>query len=379
VSVIVFNAGFSSYVANWEMNNLKADPTDGILKVELGLLIFYLGELFLKLWVHGFYFFINNEKLWNWFDVVLIAISLYDQWTAYFVASDGGANLTFMRMFRLLKLSKIMRILRALRFLRELRLMLVAIAVSFLSFFWCVVMLVFILYIVSLICMQGVTTVLTEEAGIIEPEEVQRIMYQFGSVQNSVLSLYKIASNGGEWGELYGIVSKAGPLYSGVFLFFTAFLTFAIMNILTGMIVDSVVKASGSDDETLKLEYRHAQEGAARGMKRVFQAIDCDGNGHINLDEFYVGVQAEDVQALMNAIQIDVKDAERFFKLVLAATDSDEVDIDTFVLACMKIKGSASSLDLQSLMFETGVIHKKLVDLEGLLLPDNAPKFRSRD
>lgn len=363
ISVIMFNAGFSAYVANWEIEHLDVAPPSMIINVELGLLSFYLCELILKLMVHRLFFFINQEKPWNWFDLCLIAISMYDQYTSLLGADDSSANLTFMRLFRLLKLSKVMRVLRALKFLRELRLMLIAIYKSFLSFIWVVLMLIFILYIVGLVCMQGVTTILSERGNDLDAVEIKRIKFLFGTIQDSMLTLYKATNDGMEWSELHTLVSEAGPVYSLIFLGFTAFFFFAIMNILTGMMVESVVQASGSDAETVKLEYHRAQGKAALGMRRVFRALDTDGSGDIGLDEFYAGVQTERVQALLSSIEIDVKDAERFFKLLLEITGSHMVDIDSFLAACMKMKGHASSLDLQFLMFEIGVIHKQVADV----------------
>ena len=50
--------------------------------------------------------------------------------------------------------------------------------------------------------------------------------------------------------------------------------------------------------------------------------------------------------------------------VLLEISDSDHVDIDSFVDACLKMKGVATGLDMQYLMFETGVIHKKIIALE---------------
>jgi len=46
-----------------------------------------------------------------------------------------------------------------------------------------------------------------------------------------------------------------------------------------------------------------------------------------------------------------------FFHMLANISNSDEVDIDTFVEGCMRMKGSATSIDMQSLVYETKLIH----------------------
>jgi len=42
---------------------------------------------------------------------------------------------------------------------------------------------------------------------------------------------------------------------------------------------------------------------------------------------------------------IQIKDVETFFETVSAAGGSDEVDVDTFVMGCLNMRGPASSME----------------------------------
>ncbi|CAK0905283.1 unnamed protein product [Prorocentrum cordatum] len=52
-------------------------------------------------------------------------------------------------------------------------------------------------------------------------------------------------------------------------------------------------------------------------------------------------------------------DAELFLNMLAASSEGQEVDIESIVQGCMRMKGSASSLDVQNLIFITKIIHKR--------------------
>jgi len=123
VSCIGCNALFIMYTTDYEMRNLGSKPTDLILNVELGFVIFYLVELLLQLAVHRLYFFGNAEMAWNIFDTFLVLFSIVELMLAYVGGqSVGGLNLSFMRAMRLFKVAKVLRVFRTFRFFTELRL-----------------------------------------------------------------------------------------------------------------------------------------------------------------------------------------------------------------------------------------------------------------
>merc|ERR1719272_373844 len=59
IFVIISNALYSAYVADYEMDHLDESYTDTMNAVELGFLGFYSVELLLKMIVHGRYTFAN--------------------------------------------------------------------------------------------------------------------------------------------------------------------------------------------------------------------------------------------------------------------------------------------------------------------------------
>lgn len=268
-----------------------------------------------------------------------------------------------MRIIRILKLSKIMRLFRVIRFFKELRLMLLSVQKSFVSLFWAIIMLTFILYVFSLVLLQGLANAMVEAGDAIKVEDVDILRANFGSMAEAMLSLFKVGTGGDDWSLHYKLVSFAGLPYSLLFLFYVAFITFAIMNILTGMIVDNIVKIGDRDEETLLLEFRRARNESVDDVMKLFRRLDTDDSGTITFEEFQEGVRSEQVAALMAAIELDIKDAELFFDMLLSAAPQGDVRIESFVEGCLKMKGMATSIDIQCLSFETRLIHQNMLKL----------------
>jgi len=118
VLVILVNAVFAAFQADWEVANVNKQPERTMTLFSLFFCGFYVFEITLKLAVHGGYFFINDEWKWNIFDILLVVLALYDQFTAQFL-EQTGANLSFMRTFRLMKLTRVVRLFRVLKFFRS--------------------------------------------------------------------------------------------------------------------------------------------------------------------------------------------------------------------------------------------------------------------
>jgi len=150
-----------------------------------------------------------------------------------------------------------------------------------------------------------------------------------------------------------------------LFIFYTAFFTFTVMNIMTGMIVEHALKMSQSDDETLMLVYRQQQAMLADEIRRLFRQIDVENTGNITLEQFQAAMEDEAVEALMDSIDLACSDATWFFKMLMEVEHKEDgaVDIDHFTEAVMKLKGAASSLDLQIVSYEVRIIRRSLQSL----------------
>lgn len=375
VGAIILNSFFVAYVADWEMSNLTAKSPEVFNYMEYGFVGFYTVELVLRLGVHRLYFFVNSEMRWNIFDFCLVFISLLDLLVLRLLVlnndpgsedkgegSEGG-NVVFLRVLRLCKMVKVMRAFRAMRFFKDLAVMLESFRNSFVALFWTFVMLGFILYVFALIFLQGMIDYLKSSGNKDDPTELELVHGQFGSMTTSMLSLYKAVTGGDDWGVYHEVIDKAGPLYSGFFIAFVFFFTFALFNILTGIFVEKAVVASAPDRDDLVLQQRRKARQDSAEFRHMCAVLDEGNTGTITWEDFEKQMRNEVMVSYMASVGLEVREVELFFHIVAGAT-SGAVSIDRFVEGCMQMKGSATGIDMQRQLFEMHLLHEDVKHFE---------------
>jgi hypothetical protein len=216
-------------------------------------------------------------------------------------------------------------------------------------------MIVFLIYVFALLFLQGVSTHLeTLTSAQLESNEIKRLRSDFGSLGDSMLSLYMSVTGGDDWIRFYQSIEASGELYAASFVFFTFFFDFALVNILTGIFVEKAVMAATPDREDRVLDQRRKLLREAQEFRTLCQRLDREGSGLVSFEDFKFQMANENMIAYMSSVGLDVDDVELFFHVV--AGNESVVDIDTFVEGCMSMKGSASSLDVQKQLHATHML-----------------------
>eukprot|EP00747_Dinoflagellata_sp_TGD_P097617 gnl/TRDRNA2_/TRDRNA2_167186_c2_seq1.p1 gnl/TRDRNA2_/TRDRNA2_167186_c2~~gnl/TRDRNA2_/TRDRNA2_167186_c2_seq1.p1 ORF type:complete len:171 (+),score=38.27 gnl/TRDRNA2_/TRDRNA2_167186_c2_seq1:104-616(+) len=94
-------------------------------------------------------------------------------------------------------------------------------------------------------------------------------------------------------------------------------------------------------------------------LKELFQNVDNNGSGTITVNEFEEALEATDLQAYFSSMDIDVEDAWTLFKL-LDSDGSHRVELDEFVMGCMRLRGNAKGVDIAIMMYEQRVAQKQM-------------------
>lgn len=363
-AVITLNALYTGVAADHEIQNLTGEPTTTMLVVEIVFLSFYIVELSLKFLVHRQFLFCNEDMGWNLFDLILVLLAFVDI-VAVHLGGGGGSNMNFARSLRIFKMGKILRMFRVIRFLRELRVMVASIIGSFVSLFWSLVMLSMIIYLFALIFVQAMTLHLAGMGDSIDALEEARAMHYFGGVAKTSKTLYQVTTGGLDWENVYDILEPCGWIYTIAFVFYIAFWTFAVMNILTGIFVDNALKLAAPDREQVMMEQRRKLAADGEELQKLCQAMDLDDSGTLTLEEFASCLEDDRVAHYLSTLGLEVKDAGLFFRTMCEVYGEEELEIEDFVHHCMRMKGTATSIDLQGLAFQTKLISR---DLEWFLL-----------
>merc|ERR1712217_909478 len=85
-------------------------------------------------------------------------------------------------------------------------------------------------------------------------------------------------------------------------------------------------------------------------LKLWFSTIDQHGRGSITYDQFAVHANDPEVHAFAEALEIELLDLKQFFT-VLSANNTRSVNLENFVIGCIKLKGMAKSMDLMDLVY----------------------------
>jgi len=306
--------------------------------------------------VHRLYFFCNDDMRWNVFDAFLIGFGIIDQILMAIQGNNDGTDVTFVRSMRILKMAKILRAVRVLRMFSELRLLMNSLVGSMTSLFWSICMLITVFFIFALIFVQGAATFLISMGDDASSVIVTNTQDAFGSVQIAMISMFMVCTGGEDWKIFYDLIKEAGTLHAAIFLFYVAFVQIAVLNILTGVFVENALKLAQPDREAMALEHRKLELEEANALRNICKEFDVTGSGTIKAIDFYRQVANEKLKACLRVLGLNIRDAQLFFQML--STTSDEVDIDEFVNGCMKLKGAATSIDLQSVLFQTRLIHR---------------------
>mmetsp|Transcript_95620 Transcript_95620/g.276243 ORF Transcript_95620/g.276243 Transcript_95620/m.276243 type:complete len:704 (+) Transcript_95620:64-2175(+) len=332
--------------------------------VEALFVLFFMFDLGLRLWVHRLFFFVNEDAAWNLFDFLIVGISAYDLISTTIVRDLSRSNVTFMRSLRVLRTVRVLRMIRIFKYASSLRQMLQSVLGSFQSLFWAFVLLFVTFYLFSLATVQWLASFLASNEGQqAEPQLKDEIVEHFGSVFQTMMSYHMATSGGKEWAMYYEVLLRASGMAAALFVLVVAFTQIALLNIMTGVFVESAMKLAQPDRATMALEQRKVDLKDAAELRELLAGLDVDCTNTIGWEEFRQVASDPLVASMLAVMGLDIKDAALMFHMLCTSSDSEEVEVDALLNACLKMKGPATSLDLQAVAFKTDVIGRQLADI----------------
>jgi len=314
-------------------------------------------ELLVNFLDQGWDFVLGPAQIFNIFDVFLVANSIVE------LSVDSIQNLSFLRVFRVFRLVRIVRLVRTVRGLRSLRTMLFSIISSMAALFWAFVVLLLTMFMFSIIFSNGVASYF-EQLDVKADEKVSDaslVFEVFGGVYETLVTLFSAVSGGNDW-MFYGHILRNGPgeIYFLTFVIYIFFCLIGLLNVVTGIFVDSAV-CTRTEDEVVE-SFTEEQTRLCGEMRRIFKDADMDGNGCITYEEFCEHVEDPWVQAFLSGLDIDITDARIVFTL-LDVDGSGALTVEEFVDGAMKLKGPAKGIDMLSMMFDLVRYNLRFSDL----------------
>jgi len=270
--------------------------------------------------------------------------------------------------------------------LQALRTMIFAFLNSFVCLLWALVMILIVVYIFAIVFAGAVTAYFGSVDMETHKDEALAVHEHFGSLYSCMISLFCAISGGNDW-MAYGQPLRtlgSGDVWFLVFIFYIGVSTIGVMNVVTGIFVDSAV-CTRTEDEVVQ-NWREDQERTSKEVRRIFQAADKDESGELTLEELMEQLENPWVTAYFSGINIDPNEAKIIFTL-MDTNNSGSVTIDEFVDGTMKLKGFAKSVDIMAMMFDQAASAVKLNklasymedqirDIKDVLMPGTEPTAR---
>ena len=171
--------------------------------------VIFLLEVGLRLTAFGprAYFFASSWA-WNWLDVFVVTST----WVELLVGlmevegSEGlsNSNLRLLRLVKVSRLARVMRMLRVVQYVKPLRTLMHCLVDTTKSFIWSFLLLFLMMYVFGLLFTDAVLDYMFDQTKNAAPDQAPdhvQLAKFFGSVANSIQTLFRSVSNGLDWSD----------------------------------------------------------------------------------------------------------------------------------------------------------------------------------
>jgi len=163
--------------------------------------------------------------------------------------------------------------------------------------------------------------------------------------------LWQSTSGGDDWAVVVKPLQEAHPVLVTLFVVYICVMFIGVMNIVTGVFVDTAMQISNEDREFRVKAQRAREDQCIRELQGIFRQADADGSGSLTWEEFEEHLFDDRLLTYLETLDLDLSDAHSLFN-ILDQDRKGEVSIDDFVWGCMRLKGTAKSMDLCTLLYE---------------------------
>jgi Ca2+-binding EF-hand superfamily protein len=359
---------------------------DAFVILEYAFCGWFTVELIIRIVSERREFLTGEDKYWNISDAFLVFYTY-----SMFIVARGDTSrsaqesLSFIRILRVFRLIRVVRVVRSVKSLRNLRTMVFAIINSFVSLMWALLMIFLIIYMFSIIFQNAVANYFATATTDEELTRAGLMQEYFGGLWETMISLFCSITGGNDWMTYAERIRWLGEHYFIIYMFYVGFCLVGLLNVVTGIFVDSAV-CTRTEDEVVE-SFKEDQRRTYDKLREIFKEADGDGDSQMTLEEFKMLMSTNSgVKAYLSGLEIDPTEALSIFTLI--DTDgSNKVDIKEFVDGIFKLKGHAKSVDMLAMMYDSAKFNLKvnnfcdyvedqLIRIHEKMDPDATPQVR---
>jgi len=355
LTAILINAVIIGLETDTMSRQLLTEPPNQFIIFGWAFCIFFTLEMVLKISANPNRFFKGLGWQMNIFDLSLVALQWLDVFVTASATDDSSStNFNVMRIVRMVRLVRIVRSYRVLRMLGEVRAIVWSVGTSFKPLLGAMLVLIGVIYLMAVYlvdtCNAYRVSMESTDAGF------QPLGNYFGSVGGGMLTLWQAMTGGLDWASVMSpLLEHTSPIAVAIFLFYIAFSLLALLNLITGVFVESAVKRGKEDKDNYLVQY----------VRGVFKKMEQTNARVITWEDFQASLDTNEMKELFKAMDLDISEAHCVFK-ILDLDDDGALDADEFLSGCLRLRGPAKTLDVLVLMREIRSMQNQIMEhMEG--------------
>jgi len=340
-------------------------------EINLVIVAVFTTEVVLKWVAYGCRgYFMGIEKMWNWFDLIVVALSLFEVvvelLSAVLFAQMDANQLRVMRLARLARTLRGVRVVKLLKYIGSLRTIIFSIVSTMGSLMWTLVLLLMLFYCFGVIIAQSVVDH-CRGGGVCTPE----IVYYWSGVRNCMLTLFLAITGGISWNDALDPLWKVSTVAVVSLCLYIVITIFAVLNVVTGVFCNTAIESAAADKDIAIMKQMHKHEAQVQSLREIFAEIDTDCSNMITLAELKDALRGHKLKNFMESMNISTQDVWTLF-MVVDADASGEISLDEFVFGCQQLQGPAKGLQVARMSYENTVMRQELRKIR-----DDVTRFNS--
>ncbi|CAE8627315.1 unnamed protein product [Polarella glacialis] len=288
----------------------------------------YTVELLLNVFVSGLALFKNRWSVMDfciifsgWLEVILMAYEI------------SAKEFTLLRLLRLLRILRLMKLCRHHRWLTELKKLVMMMASCLRTLFWSFMFCFIVMSAWSMAAVELVNPVVQQMAADGAFGDCRSCGSALTSVMRANLMMFQTIIAGDSWGDLAVPVIEAHPWTAIIFIGSLLTLVFGVLNLIVAVVIDTYAEHRQKDVMNLAQELDAEAAEDKRFLQKIFDQIDEDGSGELNLAEVLLAAKTHpEFKSRLRVMDIDEQDLVQMFEMI-DGDGSGSVDPEEFITA----------------------------------------------
>jgi len=247
-----------------------------------------------------------------------------------------------LRLARLARLLRLLRLIRKIRLFDSLYLMTTAVRGSFSVLLWSVVLLALVQMMLALFLQSLLSDYILDEE---KPEAARLQVFMFyGTFARAMLTMFEITL--GNWmPPCRALVENVNEWWMLFSLSHKLVIGFSVVSVITSVFIQETFKVATIDDKIMIMTKERARKTHIRKISALFGHADVDGNGTIDANEFHTVLADSELRTWLSAMELDVRDEVQLFELLDVDGDG-ELNLSELVDGISRLKGAARNYDV---------------------------------